>query len=77
MNAKQMQAIPAALPPQPASPPKRSVVTVDVRLTLAATTTMVDMVYAMDRMAAAVGGSWSYQAPAGAERGRFFVEAQP
>ena len=49
-------------------------VTFDLRVTVPAATPMLDVADALTRLAAAVGGTWSYRHPAGAERGHFEVQ---
>ena len=52
-------------------------VTFDLRVTVPAHTPMLDVASALTQLAAAVGGTWCYHAPVGAERGRFEVEVKP
>lgn len=52
-------------------------VTFDLRVTIPAHTPMLEVASALTQLAAAVGGTWCYHTPVGAERGRFEVEAKP
>lgn len=56
---------------QPAFAPRT--VDFDVRVTLPAGTPMVAVAQAMSQLAAAVGGTWRYSCPPGADHGRFEV----
>ena len=49
-------------------------VTFDLRVTVPAATPMLDVADALTRLAAAVGGTWSYRHPVGAEHGHFEVQ---
>lgn len=52
-------------------------VELDLRVTVPASTPMLDVAQALTQLATAVNGSWKFSHPAGAAKGQFIVEGQP